>query len=218
MDPVGPSDPSSGGTADRSGADVEAARRAAEILVELPHIDLNVLVLPKPDALLVDAMDRARRAAIGAGRGTMLESATRAARGVAMRAFSRSGFSGTWAVTDWAVSVVRPGDRVAAVNAFEAAVIAAVAEDLVDDDTVALLREPTDLLRRATGLSQPGELSNFSTPRAAPTGAVQVGLSVAVVIAGIVATFASGGIAAGLVVIAIGFAAVGAVGRRRSAP
>jgi hypothetical protein len=45
-----------------------------------------------------------------------------------------------------------------------------------------------------------------------------VGLSVAVVIAGIVATFASGGIAAGLVVIAIGFAAVGAVGRRRSAP
>ena len=218
MDHVGPTELSSGGTADRSDANVEAARRAAEILVELPHIDLNVLVLPKPDAVLVGAMDRARRAAVSAGRGTMLESATRAARGVAMRAFSRSGFSGTWAVTDWAVSVVRPGDRVAAVNAFEAAVVAAVAEDLVDDETIAVLREPTDLLRRATGLSQPGALSNFSTPRAAPTGALQVGLSIAVVIAGIVATFASGGITAGLIVIAIGFAAVGAIGRRRSAP
>ncbi len=218
MDHVGPSDLSSGGAADRSDAAVEAARRAAEVLVELPHIDLNVLVLPKTDALLVDAMDRARGAAIGAGRGATLESATRAARGVAMRAFARSGFSGTWAVTDWAVSVVRPGDRVAAVNAFEAAVTAAVAEDLVDEDTIALLLEPSDLLRRATGLSQPGALSSFATPRAAPTGALQVGLSIAVVIAGIVATFVSGGITAGLIVIAIGFAGVGAIGRRRSAP
>ena len=217
MDRAGTADVSSGGTADRPDADDEAARRAAEVLVELPHIDLNVLVLPKPDAVLVDAMDRARKAAISAGRGAMLESTARAAQGVAMRAFSRSGFSGTWAVTDWAVSVVRPADRVAAVQAFEAAVVAAVAEDLVDDDTIAVLREPTDLLRGATGLSQPGALSNFSTPRTTPTSALQVGLSIAVVIAGIVATFASGTIAAGLVVIAIGFAAVGAIGRTRSA-
>ena len=134
-----------------------------------------------------------------------------------MRGFSRSGFSGTWAVTEMAASIVRPGDRVAAVNAFEAAVIAAVAEDLVDEDTVAALREPTDLLRSATGLSMPGALSNFSTPRTTPTSALQVGLSIAVVIAGILATFAFGTIAAALVVIAIGFAAVGAIGRGRSA-
>jgi hypothetical protein len=217
MDRAGTPGLSSVGGADRSEADIEAARRAAEVLVELPHIDLTVLVLPRPDALLVDAMDRARRAAIAAGRGAMLESGMRAARGVAMQGFSRAGFSGTWAVTDWAVSVVRPGDRVAAVNAFEAAVMAAVAEDLVDDDTIVVLREPTDLLRGATGLPQPGALSNFSTPRTTPTGALQVGLSIVVVIAGILATFASGGIAAGLVVIAIGFAAVGALGRGRSA-
>jgi hypothetical protein len=217
MDRAGTSDLSSGGVADRSEADIEAARRASEVLVELPHIDLNVLVLPRPDAGLVDAMDRARGAASAAGRGTMLESAMRAARGVAMRGFSRSAFSGTWAVTEMASSIVRPADRVAAVNAFEAAVIAAVAEDLVDDDTVALLREPTDLLRRATGLPQPGALSNFSTPRTTPTSTLQVGLSIAVVIIGVLATFASGTIAAGLVVIAIGFAVVGAIGRGRSA-
>ena len=198
-------------------ATAEASQRAAVALVDLAHIDLNVIVVRQPDQALVDAVERARVAAHAAGRDGLLENAARAARNEAMRAFSRSGFSGTWAATDMAASVARPGDRVAAAAAFEAAVVAALTEDLVDDGTLAVLRERTDNLERATGLPQPGSLSTFASPRGAIVDAVPVGLGIAVVIAGILATLALGTIAAGLVVIALGFAAVGAIGRGRSA-
>jgi hypothetical protein len=134
-----------------------------------------------------------------------------------MRAFSRSAFSGTWAASEMAASIARPDDRVAAAAAFEAAVIAAVTEDLVDDETIAALREPTEVLERSTGLPQPGSLSTFASPGGHISDAVPVGAGIAVVIAGILATAAFGTIAAGLIVIAIGFAAVGAIVRGRSA-
>ena len=205
-------------TAIDADANAEAARRAAVVLENLERLDLTVIVLPRPDKELVDAVERARGAAEAAGRGTMLESATRSARDVAMRAFSRSGFSGTWAATEMAASVVRPDDRVAAAAAFEAAAIAAVTEDLVDVDTIEVLREPTDALRRSTGLPSPGALSNFSSPRRSPTGSLQVGLGIGIVVLGAVVVAVTASLASGLIVIAGGFALLGAVGRRRSAP
>lgn len=190
------------------------------MLEELEHLDLNVVVLPPADDELVDAVDRARDAAILAGRQELLDAATRSARDIALRAFSRSGFSGTWAATDMGASVVRADDRVAAAAAFEAAATAAVAEDLVDAETLEILREPTDALRRTTGLPPPGALSNFaaggrSSGGVATTDTVQVGLGVVVVIAGILVALAAN-LAIGLVVIASGIAVLGSIGRRRS--
>ena len=190
------------------------------MLEELEHLDLNVVVLPPADNELVDAVDRARDAAILAGRQELLDAATRSARDIALRAFSRSGFSGTWAATDMGASVVRADDRVAAAAAFEAAATAAVAEDLIDAETLEILREPTDALRRTTGLPPPGALSNFaaggrSSRGVATTDTVQVGLGVVVVIAGILVALAAN-LAIGLVVIASGIALLGSIGRRRS--
>jgi hypothetical protein len=202
-------------------ADAEAARRVAWVLEELEHLDLNVVVLAWADAELVEAVDRARGAALTAGRGDLLEAATRSAREIAMRAFSRSGFSGTWAATEMGASVVRPNDRVAAAEAFEAAAIAAVAEDLLDPETLEILREPTEALRRTTGMPAPGALSNFASRGSSPaaigtTDAVQVGLGIAVVVAGILVAFAAGALPIGLIVIASGLALLGSIGRRRS--
>jgi hypothetical protein len=202
-------------------ADAEAARRVAWVLEELQHLDLNVVVLPRADVELVEAVDRARDAALTAGRADLLESATRSAREIAMRAFSRSGFSGTWAATEMGASVVRAGDRVAAAEAFEAAATAAVVEDLVDVETVEILRERTDALRRTTGLPAPGALANFASGGSSTRGigtsdTVQVGLGIAVVVAGILVAFAAGALPIGLIVIASGIALLGSIGRRRS--
>jgi hypothetical protein len=182
-------------------------------LVGLEHLDLNVVILPPPDEGFAGAVHRARDAAIVAGRRALLESASRNAREVALRAFSRSGFSGTWAATDMGASVVRAGDRVAAAGAFEAAVLAAVAEDLVDADTLEILREQTEALRRTTGMPPPGALSNLTSGTATSSGATQVTLAIAVVIVGIVLGYAMGAIQLGILVIVIGLAAVGLVGR-----
>jgi hypothetical protein len=195
--------------------DQEAAHRVAVTLVGLEHLDLNVVVVPPPDAAFTAALHRARDAAIVAGRRTLLESAARNAREVALRAFSRSGFSGTWAATDMGASVVRAGDRAAATAAYEAAAIAAVAEDLVDADTIEILREPTDALRRTTGLPAPGALSTFTSRGRASAGGIQVALAIGVVIAGVLAVLVFGTLAFGLLVIAGGFGLIGLAGRRR---
>ena len=188
----------------------------AIVIEELEHLDLNVVVLSHPDEHLLHALERARDAAIVAGRADLLESATRGAREVALRAFSRSGFSGTWAATDMGASVVRADDRVAAAAAFEAAATAAVAEDVIDTETAEILREPTEALRHTTGLPPPGALSNF-TSGGASTDGIQVAIGIGVVIAGVVVGFAAGALAIGLIVIGVGLALLAVVGRRRSA-
>jgi hypothetical protein len=201
-----------------TGADAEAERRVAIVLQELEHLDLNVVVLSRPDEHLVHALERARDAALVAGRRDLLESATRGAREVALRAFSRSGFSGTWAATDMGASVVRADDRVAAAAAFEAAATAAVAEDVIDAETAEILREPTDALRRTTGLPPPGALSNFTSGRGrGSTNAIPVVLAILVVVAGVVVGYLAGALAIGLLVIVAGLTLLGLLGRRRSA-
>jgi len=207
----------SGRTVRQADPDGEAAHRVAVALADLEHLDLNVVVLPPPDAGFRDAVHRARDAAIVAGRRELLESATRNAREVALRAFSRSGFSGTWAATDMGASVVRADDRVAAAAAFEAAAIAAVAEGLVDADTLEILREPTDALRRTTGLPPPGALSNFTSGGQSSTGALQVALATVIVIAGAVVGYLAGTLAVGILVIVAGLAVLGLGGRRWTA-
>jgi hypothetical protein len=113
-------------------------------------------------------------------------------------------------------SVVRADDRVAAAAAFEAAATAAVAEDLIDAETLEILREPTDALRRTTGMPPPGALSNFASGGTSTDG-IQVAIAIAVVIAGVVVGFAAGALAIGLIVIGVGLALLALVGRRRSA-
>ena len=72
--------------------------------------------------------------------------------------FANAGFSGTWAVSEMSMSVATASDRAAAVAAFEEATVAAVAEDLVDADTLDVL-EPRGTRSRARVPSRhPGAL------------------------------------------------------------
>lgn len=193
---------------------IAAARARVEALLErLARVELQVVVVAPPDATRLAARDRARDAAIVAGRGALLGEATWAAREVALRAFSRAGFSGTWAATDMAVSVATAGDRVAAAAAFEEAALAAVVEDLVDDETLVVLRSTSNELAEMTGMPSPGSLSALAAPAGiALRGPLQVGL--VVVFATFVVLLGFG--AASIVVIALGVAILAGLARRRN--
>src|SRR5690242_15659231 len=58
-----------------SGAE-DAARRVEGVLRDLQRLDLNVVVLPQPDEVLLRSVEHARDAAIGAGRSAILAAAT----------------------------------------------------------------------------------------------------------------------------------------------
>jgi len=173
---------------------LDAARdRVAAIFDQLSRVELQVVVVTPPDDERRAARERARDAAIVAGRGPLLDEAVRAARDATIRVFALGGFSGTWAATDMAVSVVRASDRVAAEAALEEAVIAAVVQDLVDEDTLDVLRSTWDELARLRGIPSPGSLAAFTAPAAgAIRGPVQ-----ASILAAFVLLLAAIGLAAG---------------------
>jgi hypothetical protein len=118
-------------------------------------------VIASPDAIRTAARERARQAAVVAGREGLLDGAVDGARQRITRAFASGGYSGTWAATDMAVSVARGTDRAAAAAALEEAVTAAIVEDLVDPETVEVLSASWAGLTDLREMPQPGSLSNF---------------------------------------------------------
>jgi hypothetical protein len=171
-------------------------------------------VVAPPDATRRAAREAARHAAVAAGRASLLDQSTAAARDVAVRSFARSGFSGTWAVTDMAVSVTRAEDRVAAAAAFEEAAMAAVVDDLVDEETADILRSTTEGLVDMTGTPTPGSLASFASP---PPGAVRGPIEIAVLVAfGIVCVLIASivDLGIGLLVLAAGLALIAFVTRQ----
>jgi hypothetical protein len=197
-------------------ADGPARARVAALLERLTRINLQVVVVSPPDATRIAARDHARTAATIAGRAHLLDESTAAARETALRAFAQSGFSGTWAATETSASVANARDRAAAAAAFEEAATAAVVEDLVDDETLGVLRSTTNELADLTGVPSPGALSSFTSPPARGSrSAIQVtlvSLYVVAVIVGLGAGLPPGGVALLAILIAV---VVGVAWRRR---
>ena len=188
--------------------------RVAAALESLDRINLQVVVLAQPDATRRDAQAVARRAAAAAGRSPLLDEAVAAARETAMRAFSRGGFSGTWAATDWSISVASAADRVAAAAAFEEAAMAAVVEDLVDGDTLEVLRASVGELDRSSAVPSPGSLSGLADPGRVTPGTWSIAMGVVLVVVGIALWV---GLGAGFGILVLMAAAL-AFGRGRLGP
>lgn len=195
-------------------AESAARARVDDLLAQMSRIDLQVVVVAPPDTERVAARERARAAAVATGRAILFDEAAAAAREATLRAFARGGFSGTWAANDWSISIANASDRAAAAAAFEEAAMAAVVEDLVDDETLDVLGATVDELGRATGMPSPGSLSSM-TARAglAAGGPVQVfvligGLALAIVLWGV------GGTVFGILPLAFGVVVVAWLARR----
>jgi hypothetical protein len=200
-----------------AGADAARARVAA-LLEEAQRVNLGVVVVAPPDETRMAARDIAMSAAIAAGRGGLFDEATAAARDIVLNAFAGAGFSGTWAATEMSMSVATAIDRVAAVAAFEEATIAAVAEDLVDEETVDILRATWDELASSSAIPSPGSLSSVASPAAGVIrGPVQIAILVVVVLVCAAIGFAFWSVA-GLVLVFAGVGIVAALARRWSQP
>jgi hypothetical protein len=207
----------SGGNPDDAG-EAAARRRVETVLEAMTRVDLQVIVVALPDATRLAAEDRARDAAIVAGRGQLLHDATGAARDATIELFARAGFNGTWALTRTSVSVATSDDRVAAAAAFEEAAMAAVVEDLLDVETLDVLRSTADEYDRFGGLPSPGSLSALGTPVADTfRGPVQVAIVAVFVVFCLAAGLAVGSVT-GVVIVVLGIAVVTAMARRYSQP
>ena len=171
-----------------------------------------------PDETRELARDAATSAAIVAGRGALLREATAAAREIVLKGFANAGFSGTWAVTEMSMSVATAADRVAAVAAFEEATVAAVAEDLIDADTLDVLGATWDQIASSSAIPSPGALSSIAaTAAGADRSPIQVAILAGVVLVCAFVGFAYGSYA-GLIAVFLGVGVVGALMRGSSRP
>lgn len=199
--------------------DADAARaRVAALFKDASRVNLGVVVVAPPDETRRSARDAATDAAIVAGRNTLLQEATAAAREIVLKGFASAGYSGTWFVTEMSMSVATAADRVAAVTAFEEATAAAVAEDLVDADTLETLRATWDQIASSRAIPSPGALSSIaSSASAADRSPIQVAI-----VAGVVFVCALVGFIlasyAGLIAVFLGVGVVGALMRGSSRP
>jgi hypothetical protein len=198
---------------------LDAARiRVAAVLDNASRVNLGVVVVAPPDPTRESARDAATDAAIVAGRNALLREATGAAREIVLKGFAKAGFSGTWAATSMSASVASATDRVAAAAALEEATIAAVAEDLIDEDTFDVLRSTWAELVSSRAIPAPGSLESVAAPAAgAIRGPLQLAILVAVVLACTAVAFAAASVS-GLIIVFAGIGIVGALARRWSQP
>ncbi len=197
----------------------EARARVAALLDSLARIDLQVVVVAMPDQIRKTARDQATEAAIIAGRGPLLYESTAEIRDVVIRLFARSGFTGTWAVTEMSVSVARARDRVAAAAAFEEAAMAAVVEDLVDAKTLEVLRATAGEIVGLKGIPSPGSLASFATPATEVKGPWLTALVVAMIAILVIGAVVVGSASGGIIALVIAATILGLVRRKpRSDP
>jgi hypothetical protein len=202
---------------DVPGADAARARVAA-LLEAASRVNLGVVVVAPPDSTRITAREVATSAAIAAGRSELLLDATAAARETVLQAFAGAGFSGTWAATEMSVSVATASDRVAAVAAFEEATIAAVAKDLVDEDTFEVLASTWNELVSSGAIPSPGSLASVASPGLGMIrGPIQIAILVAVVLVCAVVALATGSVS-GLIAVFFAVGVVATLARRWSRP
>lgn len=140
----------------------DAAERVAATLERARHVELGRVVVGRAPADIVAARRRALGAADRAGRGQLVGDARQAAAMFVDRAFARQGFSGTWVLTEMAVSVARPADRAAVAEALADALTADAVADLIDSETSDALRATWAELDASSAIPDPGSVSNFT--------------------------------------------------------
>jgi len=205
------------GTERDPGADAARARVAA-LFEHAARVNLTVVVVAPPDETRESARDAATDAAIAAGRSELLREATAAAREIVLNGFANAGFSGTWAVSEMSMSVATAADRVAAAEAFEEATVAAIAEDLVDPETLDILGATWDQISSSSAIPSPGALSSIAATAAGVNRSpFQVAILAGVILVCAFVGFAYGSYA-GLIAVFLGVGIVGALMRGSSRP
>ena len=186
-----------------------AANRLEAFIARLERLDLEdlrLLALPLPDprerAALLENVDRV---AAEAGRMALVDDARQRARDAVVSAYDRHAYDPTWTGLTWGRSLGTTKDRLGLVVAAEDAAVAAVMDDVLDEDLVATLTEPFE---HAAGMAGSTTTPSLSLDRPGPQGwVVRMVFGVMLVVAALVIGAAEA--AAGLI------AAILAGGRAR---
>ena len=143
-------------TADETTLAVSPAERVRSFLRRLDRLsvdELSVLALAPVDPEETDRLhERAERSADELGRLPLLDAAVDRSRDVVIQAFSFRGLEPTWFGLNWGRALNRAEDRARLFQAVEDAAMAAVVEDLLPDDAVALA-EPFELAASMRGVA-----------------------------------------------------------------
>jgi hypothetical protein len=148
-----------------------AAGRLDAFIARLQRLDLEdlrLLALPLPDpgerAALLENVDRV---AADAGRTALVADGRQRARDAVVTAYNRHAYDPTWAGLNWGRSLGTTRDRLGLVVAAEDAAVAAVMDDLLDEDLVSTLAEPFE---HAAGMAGSTTTPSLSLSRPGPQG------------------------------------------------
>ncbi|HEU5204532.1 MAG TPA: hypothetical protein VFU17_09575 [Candidatus Limnocylindrales bacterium] len=166
----------------------EASARLDAFIARLQRLDLEdlrLIALPVPDpeerAALLETVDRV---AAEAGRTALVDDARQRARDAVVTAYNRHAYDPTWAGLNWGRSLGTTRDRLGLVVAAENAAVAAVMDDLLDEDLVATLTEPFE---HAAGMAGSTTTPSLSLDRPGPQGwVVRMVFGVMLVVAALV--------------------------------
>ena len=124
----------------------QATDRLEAFLARLDRLaleDLRLVALPLPDpAERAALLDEVKREASAAGRTALVDQAQERARAAIVLAYDRHQYDPTWAGLNWGRSLGTAKDRLGLTIAVEDAAVAAVMDDLLDEETIASLGEP----------------------------------------------------------------------------
>ena len=186
-------------------AAIDAARgRVRATLEAARHVELERLIVGRSSPATDEARRVALAAATTAGRSELVREAREAALDWASRSFSERAYSGTWAVTEMSMSVTRAADRAAVAEGLADAVTADAVEDLVDVETLDVLRARWDTIESAAPIPEPGSLSAITSGLVGGRRSIPAGIALLVVGAGLLAmgsVVAVGFLVAGLVIV-----------------
>jgi hypothetical protein len=120
-----------------------------------------------------DDLAAAANLAAVAGLGGLLVDARRQAREQVFHVYDQGNYRPTMVGLNWGLSEGRTSDRVAAVEAVEDAVTAAVVEPYADDGLLARLSSPFELIERGGGVETTFDLGRATASALAPARAGQ---------------------------------------------
>lgn len=153
-----------------------ARRRVSATLDTARRVELGRLIVGVPGPETEAARRRALEAAEVAGRSALVDEAREAALAFVAQAFAAQAYSGTWVVTEMAMSSTRAADRAAVAEALADAVTADAVEDVVDDETVEDLRATWFAVTTAGSIPEAGSLSGLTSAIASGEGRVRTSL------------------------------------------
>ena len=147
---------------------------------------MRLLALPVPEPKQrAEILAEIDRVATASGRGVLVRDARMAARNAVLRAYTSHQYDPTWVGLNWARSLGTTKDRLGLILAAEDAAVAAVLDDLLDEDLAAEISEPFEHAAGMAGSTISPSLAVWGNDASGLVGRIFYGLTIAFLVVSI---------------------------------